>query len=313
MHVLVLDAGNRVVYVGGAFGSLGSEVRQGLGAVSTTGAGATTAWDPNATGVVGDDVRAVALSADRSELFAGGVESGVARLKSFSTAGAGAVSTWTPVVDRPVVALDAADDGSLFVGSTFNDSGITDQDALMEFAPSSALDLPVVAIGDGSVVEGAGGEQLLRLTVSLSRPVSFPVSVYTRTTTGPATAGTDYLPSAGWVTIPAGATSAPATLTVRGDTTVEATEFVRVQLSDPGGAWIGRGTGIATITDDDPSAGRRGRSATPAWSRGTRAHARRASTCRSRGRTHSRCRCTTRLRPGPPPPAPTSPGPRAPL
>jgi hypothetical protein len=257
VRALVLDAGNRVLYVGGEFGSLGAEVRHGLGAVSTSGAGRTTGWDPNASGAVGDDVRAVALSADRSELFASGVGASVARLKSFSTNGGGAVSAWSPVVDRPVVALSAADDGSLMAGSTFNDSGITSQPALSEFVPSAALHLPVVSIGDGAVVEGAGGEQRLRLTVSLSRPAAVPVSVYARTTSGPATAGTDYRPTAAWVTIPAGDTSAPVTLTVRGDTNVEATEFVRVQLSDPAAARLGRAAGIASILDGDPSPVRR--------------------------------------------------------
>jgi hypothetical protein len=257
VRALVLDAGNRVLYAGGDFFGLGSKSRRGLGAVSTTGTGTATAWDPNAAGAAGDDVLAVALSADRSELFAGGITSGVAHLTSFSTAGAGATSAWSPAVDRPVVALAPTEDGSLLAGSTFNDTGRTDQPALAHFVPSSPLQLPVVSVGDGSLVEGAGGEQHLRLTVSLSRPATAPVSVYARTTTGSATAGTDYLPSAGWITIPAGATSAPVTITMRGDTDVEATEFVRVQLSDPAAARLGRATGIASVLDGDPSPGRR--------------------------------------------------------
>jgi hypothetical protein len=259
VEALAFDGGNSRLYAGGQFAILGGAARGHVGAVTTAGIGSATPWNPSPDATAGHDVYALALSFDRSEVYVGGYQSGPngANINAFSSAGSGADSGWTPAMDRPVAALLANDDSSLFVGSWFNDTGVTTSTALAEFAPSSPLQAPTVDIGDGSVAEGDAGMRHVRLTVSLSKPSPVAVSVYYESGGGPATAGKDYLAGAGWVTIPAGATSAPVSFWVRGDGKVDPDEFFRVKLSSPEAGALGRASGVASINDDDVATGRR--------------------------------------------------------
>src|SRR4029078_8014792 len=74
---------------------------------------------------------------------------------------------------------------------------------------------------------------------------------------GSATAGSDYVAQSGSVTFQPGLVSALATIKVRvrGDSTVEPKENLRVRLHDPVGAVLGRGIGTGRIIDDDPEHG----------------------------------------------------------
>lgn len=65
----------------------------------------------------------------------------------------------------------------------------------------------------------------------------------------------DYSARTGTVSFPAGAVSAAVAVPIRGDTTDEANETFRVNLSSPFGATIVDGAGIGTVFDDDPSSG----------------------------------------------------------
>ena len=86
-------------------------------------------------------------------------------------------------------------------------------------------------------------------TVSLSKPVGAPVTVF-YTTSGTATPGTDYQAFSGSVTIPAGSTSTTITVTPIDDSLVESDESVIVTL-DPGSDYIVGSPNRATVTIAD--------------------------------------------------------------
>ncbi len=73
------------------------------------------------------------------------------------------------------------------------------------------------------------------------------------TAAGTATAGVDYVTASGSRTIAAGATSATIAITVNGDVVDEADETFTLALSNPANATIADGSGLGTITDDDPA------------------------------------------------------------
>ncbi len=90
-----------------------------------------------------------------------------------------------------------------------------------------------------------------RLTVFRSGSVQ-PVTV-TYTVSGTATAGTDYEPLSGTVTIPAGQTNADITLVPRADTTLENTETVTVTLqTSPASHDLGEPVNATVTIDDAP-------------------------------------------------------------
>jgi len=119
------------------------------------------------------------------------------------------------------------------------------------------IGVPLVSIGDAAVVEGGAGTRALEFAVSLSRGATTPVTVAFDTEDGSATAGPDYVAQSGSVTFQPGLVSALATIKVRvrGDSTVEPKENLRVRLHDPVGAVLGRGVGTGRIIDDDPEHG----------------------------------------------------------
>jgi Calx-beta domain len=111
-----------------------------------------------------------------------------------------------------------------------------------------------LAISDASVAEGDTSTRPATFSISLSEPSSHDVSVHWATADGTATvAGGDYLANQGDVTIPAGETSTTIAVDVNGDTTNEGDETFTVNLSNPSGAPISRGTGTGVIANDDPA------------------------------------------------------------
>ena len=115
-------------------------------------------------------------------------------------------------------------------------------------------DGPVLSISPASttVVEGNSGSKTVTLTVVLSRASTSTVTVKYATANGSATAGQDYTGASGTVTFAAGQTSKQITVTVAGDTAIEADETFTVTLSAPSGATLGATkASTVTITNDD--------------------------------------------------------------
>lgn len=117
-------------------------------------------------------------------------------------------------------------------------------------APSS---LPSLAVIDGAVVEGASGTTTGSVSVTLAAPASTDVAVTFQTADGTAVAPADYDPVlSGAVVIPAGALSAAAAVTVRGDRNYEPDETILVQVTGVIGANVADGAGVLTIVNDEP-------------------------------------------------------------
>jgi hypothetical protein len=109
---------------------------------------------------------------------------------------------------------------------------------------------PTMSSGPASVVEGNSGTRVVNVPVTLSAPSALPVSANWNTANVSATAPGDYTSASGSVTFPPGQTQVTVPITVKGDTTVEPSETVRVELSSPVNATVGA-SGLATITNDD--------------------------------------------------------------
>jgi len=112
---------------------------------------------------------------------------------------------------------------------------------------------PSLSINDITVPEGDDSSVLVQwdFTVSLSAPSTQPVTVTATTQAGSATENVDFGGGAIVLTIPAGQTSQTFGIFIKGDTAVEGTENFFVNLSNPVGATIAKGQGVATIIDDD--------------------------------------------------------------
>ena len=112
--------------------------------------------------------------------------------------------------------------------------------------------LPTLSVNDVSVPEGNAGTTTATFTVTLSATMANPVTFDWTTAAGSATAGGDYVAASGNRTIAAGATTATVGITVNGDALDEFDETFGVTLSNPSSATLADGSGVATITDDDP-------------------------------------------------------------
>ncbi len=159
-------------------------------------------------------------------------------------------STGTVTVTAVDNAIDSTDKAVTVSG--------TASDSVTNAPPDVTLtitddDAPMLSIDSPSVTEGNSGSKDLTFTVTVS-PVSIEqVTVnYADAGSGTATSGTDYTAITGGTLIfPAGTASQEVTVSVRGDTTVEANETVVLSLSSPANAMIGTGTGTGTIRNDD--------------------------------------------------------------
>ena len=112
-----------------------------------------------------------------------------------------------------------------------------------------------VTLVDVAAPEGDAGTSPATFTVTIPFPSTNPVSVDYATTAmmGSATAGTDYTPASGTVTIAPGMTSATFTVGILGDQLVESDETFAVMLSNPTNASIAEMSDMAigTIQDDE--------------------------------------------------------------
>jgi hypothetical protein len=116
-------------------------------------------------------------------------------------------------------------------------------------------DLALLSIGDAAIVEGNAGETTLRFPITLSKPLSTPVTFNIATMPVSAAAGVDFVVrSRIGMLLDAGRTTAVFEVNVIGDATVEPDETFTVQISNVSGA-IGADTmATGTIGNDDAAA-----------------------------------------------------------
>ncbi|HEX8364645.1 MAG TPA: Calx-beta domain-containing protein [Allosphingosinicella sp.] len=115
--------------------------------------------------------------------------------------------------------------------------------------------IPVANVADVAVAEGDSGVSYLNFTVTLSFAPTGPVTIDYATSSGTATAGTDYLAVAGQLSFAIGETVKTIAVPIVGDTIPEAGETINLTLSNPSGATIGDGAAIGTITNDEGAGG----------------------------------------------------------
>ena len=111
--------------------------------------------------------------------------------------------------------------------------------------------LPSISIADASVAEGDSGTTPLVFQLTLSRAVTWSVTVTYSTTDGTAKAGSDYAAAGGTVTFPPGKTTARIEVQVNGDTVAEPDETLTISLSRAVNATIAESSATGTITNDD--------------------------------------------------------------
>ena len=112
-------------------------------------------------------------------------------------------------------------------------------------------DATSVSVGDTGVTEGTGATVNLVFPIALTAPSKVPVRVDYSTVAQTATAGSDFVAVSGTLTIPPNTTGASITVVVVGDNVVEASETLRLLLSNAQGASIGDGDALGTIIDND--------------------------------------------------------------
>jgi hypothetical protein len=117
--------------------------------------------------------------------------------------------------------------------------------------PAPTPTVPALSIGAASGAEGNSGTSNLAFTVSLSNAATSPVTVRYATSDGTATAGSDYVGASGTVTFAAGESFKTITVSVIGDTAVEANETFAMTLSNPSGATLATASAQGTIVNDD--------------------------------------------------------------
>jgi hypothetical protein len=146
-----------------------------------------------------------------------------------------------------IAAADFNGDGRLDVATVSSNAvSVFINDRSWPFVP------PTVSINDATVNEGNAGTVNATFNVTLSYASNVAVTVHYATADITATAGSDYTAASGTVTIPAGQTSAPVTVAVRGDRLGEPDETFAANLSTATNATIGDGQGIGTILDNEP-------------------------------------------------------------
>lgn len=113
-------------------------------------------------------------------------------------------------------------------------------------------DTATLSIADTTVLES---NPAAVFTVTLSTPSASTVTVDYSTVDGSATAGSDYLATAGQLTFAPGATLLTFTVTITNDTLVESNETFTATLSNPANAGIAKAVGLGTILNDDSAGG----------------------------------------------------------
>ena len=111
--------------------------------------------------------------------------------------------------------------------------------------------LPKLSIDDVSILEGDVGNSSATFTVQLSAPSATTVTVNYGIADNTAIAGSDYIATNNILTFNPGETSQTISVTVKGDTEIEARESFYVQLSNSVNADLLDSQGVGTIINDD--------------------------------------------------------------
>ena len=135
----------------------------------------------------------------------------------------------------------------LTIGACSSNGGSDDE--------SPDAELPSLSIADAVATEGDSGTASMTFVVTLSKSSSEIVTAEYSTSDGSATAGVDYQTSIDNIEFAAGDTLQTISVTIQGDTDVEANETLMVTLSSPGEAQISRASATGTITNDDFNSG----------------------------------------------------------
>ena len=108
-----------------------------------------------------------------------------------------------------------------------------------------------IVVSDVSVNEGDSGESIASFEVRLTRAVPDTVTVSYLTGLGNATPGVDYEAATGVVTFEPDETTHTVDVTIYGDTSSEADETFRLNLTAPSNARIADSSGMGRILNDD--------------------------------------------------------------
>ena len=149
--------------------------------------------------------------------------------------------------DSKTVEVETVDDSAAELDETFKFTFTpTGGQAITVSGKIVDKDEPTVSISDISVSE-ADGKAAIRVT---SNPVSREVSVGYATGDDSADA-TDFTPTSGRLSIPAGQNGATITVPLNNDPVDENDERFRLSLGNPTGAKVGNANAFVTITNDD--------------------------------------------------------------
>jgi Ca2+-binding RTX toxin-like protein len=108
-----------------------------------------------------------------------------------------------------------------------------------------------ISVSDVSINEGNQGTQAVRFVVTC-QPGAGNVTVDYQTADGVAVAGIDYVATSGSLMFPQTGGSVTVSVTINGDANFEADETLFLDLFNVSGAVISKGSGVATIVNDDP-------------------------------------------------------------
>ncbi|HXG82856.1 MAG TPA: Calx-beta domain-containing protein [Pyrinomonadaceae bacterium] len=143
---------------------------------------------------------------------------------------------------------------SVTTGSTTtNAQALAIDDISIAAAGGAGATPPSFSINDVTQAEGNSGTTNFTFTVTKTGTTSTGSTVTFATSDGTASAGTDYAANSGTSTFAAGDTSRTISVTVNGDTDVEADETFFVNLTAGTNATITDNQGVGTITNDDSS------------------------------------------------------------
>lgn len=121
------------------------------------------------------------------------------------------------------------------------------------------LPIPSLSVADATTDEGNAGTKAVQFSVQLAKPSPLKSTVTFATRDGSASAGTDYVATNGRLTFAPGQTTKAISVSVMGDTAVEADETFTLALSGPVNASLGKATATGTIKNEDaakPNSGR---------------------------------------------------------
>jgi uncharacterized repeat protein (TIGR01451 family) len=134
-------------------------------------------------------------------------------------------------------------------------SGAADPETLNNtvIATTTVTALPIVSFSQPSYEVGEA-EGTATITTRLSTPSALPVTVDYATSNGTAIAGSDYVAASGQLLFPPQTITRTFSVAITNDLTSEATETVRLTLSNPTNATLGATNPVTlTIVNDDAS------------------------------------------------------------